>query len=213
MIESLELQRLAPTDWRVLRSVRLEALFDSPHAFTSTYDCEARWGEPEWRRFFDAATWVVAREAERLIGLARSVGDHTMRHVESVWVAPTHRRGGVCSTLLQGLAEIDRRMGVTELLLWVLEDNLDALYAYEALGFKPTGERQPYPIGRFERRLRLCADQLMKGSVPWHGGDVPDSPPEAPAHISAKELFNESDPAPALEQQQELDTARLVGAE
>jgi ribosomal protein S18 acetylase RimI-like enzyme len=200
VIESLELQLLAPTDWRVLRSVRLEALFDSPHAFTSTYDCEVRWGEPEWRRFFDAATWVVAREAERLIGLARSVGDRAMRHVESVWVAPTYRRHGVCCTLLRGLAEIDRRIGVTDLLLWVLEDNLDALHAYEALGFKPTEERQVHPtIGRFELRLRLSADQLMQGAVPWHGGVVPDSPPEASAHISAQELFNESNLAPALQ--------------
>ena len=46
--------------------------------------------------------------------------------------------------------------GVTDLLLWVLEDNHDAQRAYEALGFEPTGERQFLPdLGRFERRLRL----------------------------------------------------------
>ena len=40
------------------------------------------------------------------------------------------------------LAEIDRQMGVTELMLWVLEDNHDAQRAYQALGFESTGERQ-----------------------------------------------------------------------
>ena len=47
-------------------------------------------------------------------------------------------------------------MGVTELMLWVLEDNHDAQRAYQALGFEPTGERQFLPaFGQFERRLRL----------------------------------------------------------
>ena len=34
---TLELDLLAPVDWRVLREARLAALLDSPYAFTSTY--------------------------------------------------------------------------------------------------------------------------------------------------------------------------------
>ena len=57
--------------------------------------------------------------------------------------------------MLDALAGMDRRMGVTDLLLWVLEDNHDAQCAYKALGFEPTGERQLLEeFGRFE--LRLC---------------------------------------------------------
>ena len=55
-----------------------------------------------------------------------------------------------------GLAEIDRQMGVTELMLWVLEDNHDAQRAYQVLGFESTGDRQYLPgFGQFERRLRI----------------------------------------------------------
>ena len=108
---------------------------------------------------FDASIWVVAREAENVIGLARSVGELTRpgaRHVESIWVAPTHRRRGVFRSLLYAIAEIERRNGVTDLLLWVLDDNHDARRAYETLGFQPTGERQFLPdLGRFERRFEL----------------------------------------------------------
>jgi ribosomal protein S18 acetylase RimI-like enzyme len=116
------LKRLAPADWPLLRDARLEALRDSPYAFTSTYADESKWTESEWRRFLETATWVVASEAEKVIGLARSVCDlETLtRHIESVWVAPGHRRRGVCRTLLHALAEMDRQ---TDLLLWVLEDN------------------------------------------------------------------------------------------
>jgi RimJ/RimL family protein N-acetyltransferase len=58
--------------------------------------------------------------------------------------------------LLHRLAEIDRQTGVTELMLWALEDNHDAQRAFQALGFEPTGERQYLPVfGQFERRLRV----------------------------------------------------------
>jgi ribosomal protein S18 acetylase RimI-like enzyme len=157
---TLNLDLLAPVDWRTLRASRLQALLDSPNAFASSYSRESRWEEAEWRRLFDAAIWVVARETENVVGLARSVAEQQpplTRHLESIWVAPTHRRHGVLRHLLQALAEIERRMGVRDLLLWVLEDNDEAHRAYEALGFKLTGERQLLPtVGRFEQRLRLC---------------------------------------------------------
>jgi ribosomal protein S18 acetylase RimI-like enzyme len=162
---TLDLFLLTPLDWRVLRAARLEALCDSPHAFTSSYVQELGWDEPEWLRLFEAARWVIAHEAEKVIALARSVRETerpATRHVESIWVAPTHRRRGVFRTLLRAVAEIERQVEVTDLLLWVLEDNHDAQRAYDAVGFEPTGERQFLPaFGRFERRLRLGIRDLL----------------------------------------------------
>ena len=159
MESTLNLQLLSRVDWRVLKEVRLRALQDSPHAFMSCYVSELRLSDWEWRRMFDAATWIVARNADDVVGLARSVGDPARpwtRHIESIWVAPTHRRRGVCRALLSALADTERQMGVTDLLIWVLEDNHGAERAYEALGFEPTGEQQFLPaLERFERRLRL----------------------------------------------------------
>jgi ribosomal protein S18 acetylase RimI-like enzyme len=156
---TLTLDLLKPVDWRVLRAVRLEALLDSPDAYTSSYAREVSWSELEWRRALRTARWIVARQTEKVIGLAKSVREHgrpTTRHVESVWVSPLHRRQGVFRALMHALSEIERCSGVTDLLLWVLEDNQGAQLAYEALGFEPTGERQPLPdLGRFERRLSV----------------------------------------------------------
>jgi GNAT superfamily N-acetyltransferase len=157
---TLNLDLLTPADWRVLRTARLQALLDSPDAFTSSYAHESRWEESDWRGTFAAATWIVARETESVVGLARSIGEPQLasaRHVESIWVAPTHRRHGVFRHLLHALASVERRMGVRDLLLWVLEDNYDAQRAYQALGFEPTGDRQFLSaVGRFEQRLRLA---------------------------------------------------------
>jgi GNAT superfamily N-acetyltransferase len=163
---TLSLHLLTPADWWLLRKARLEALLDSPQAFTSSYRQEVGWREAEWRRVVDAATWIVAREGGTVIGLARSIGEPDLpatRHVESVWVAPTHRRRGVFRALMHALAETERRMGVTQLMLWVIEDNHDARSAYDALGFEPTGERQFLPaFGRFERRLKLGIRRLLE---------------------------------------------------
>ena len=55
----------------------------------------------EWQRVLDAATWIVAREAQRVIGLAKSVsepGRPSTRYVESAWVAP-RIVDGVCYAL------------------------------------------------------------------------------------------------------------------
>jgi RimJ/RimL family protein N-acetyltransferase len=164
MMEStLELELLTPLDWRILQSARLYALLDSPDAFTSTHAHELAWSELEWQRSLCTATWIVAREAQNVIGLAKVVSEPSLpasRYVESAWVAPTHRRRGVLRALLHRLAEISRRMGVTELMLWVLEDNYAADHAYRALGFEPTGDRQFLPaFGQFETRLRLALNE------------------------------------------------------
>ena len=160
MESTLELDLLTPLNWRVLRAARLYALLDSPCAFTSSYAHESTWGELEWQRVLHAATWIVARDAENVIGLAKSArepGRPATRYVESAWVAPTLRRRGVLRALLQGLVELEREAGVTDFLLWVLEGNHAAQCAYQSLGFVPTGERQFLPaFGRFERRLQLA---------------------------------------------------------
>jgi ribosomal protein S18 acetylase RimI-like enzyme len=164
MKSMLDLELLTPLDWRVVREARLAALLESPQAFTSSYAHESGWEQQEWRQAFNFARWMVAREGEEVIGLAKSVGEADVpsaRHVESIWVAPTHRRRGVFRDLLHSIVEIERSSGVTDLLLWVLEDNQDAQRAYEALGFEQTGERQYLPkFGRFERRLRLQIQHL-----------------------------------------------------
>jgi ribosomal protein S18 acetylase RimI-like enzyme len=152
----LDVRPLEPGDWHVLRTIRLRALAESPRAFTSHYHRESRWNEHQWRRRFDTAHWIVAVEGDQLIGLAGLVDCHPEeQHIESIWVAPTHRNRGVFRSLLDDLIEIARRAGLTDLWLWVLEDNVCARRAYERLGFEWTGERQPIRPGHWRRELRL----------------------------------------------------------
>lgn len=159
MESTLDLRVLSPVDWALLKAARLEALKDSPHAFMSRYDVEWDWSETEWRRAIEAATWIVARDAGRAIGLTRSVVEPMrpgVRYLESIWVDPERRRSGVFRALLHKVADLERHVGATELRLWVLEDNHTARRAYQAAGFEPTGKRQFLPeVGRFELQLRV----------------------------------------------------------
>ncbi|MBA2324347.1 MAG: GNAT family N-acetyltransferase [Pseudonocardiales bacterium] len=156
----VEIRFLAADDWRLLRAARLRALRDSPQAFTSRYSTESVWTEQQWRSRFIAAEWLAAVEPGGVIGIAGLADGrpaHAQHHIESIWVAPEHRRQGVFQSLITTLADRSRRSGHTELLLWVLEGNLDAVLAYRRLGFIETGERGltgPHPH-QYERRLRL----------------------------------------------------------
>ena len=88
-----------------------------------------------------------SREAERWSGWpVRLSSPHDLRrdYLESIWVDPARRRYGVFRALLHKLADLERHMGVTELLLWVLEDNHTARHAYEAVGFRRPGSVSSY---------------------------------------------------------------------
>lgn len=154
----LDFAVLAPDDWRVLRTTRLRALLDSPRAFTARYATERGWTGGQWQERLRREEWTIARLRSEVAGIAcleaPPAGAGEPRHVESVWVAPEQRRRGVLRSIVDTLADRGMRTGSSALLLWVLEDNSDALAAYRSVGFVPTWERQEVEPCRFE--VRLC---------------------------------------------------------
>lgn len=160
-LPGLRVDRLAPDDWLELRTVRLSALREAPQAFLSEHSHEAGWLEDDWRCTLQRAQWVVARTADRVIGVARSSGadddESKERHIEAVWVAPQFRRHGVGRRLVLALVEGELRAGIRDILIWVIDGNQRARRLYEGIGFAPTGERQLLPgkVERYEVRLKL----------------------------------------------------------
>ncbi|HET6740720.1 MAG TPA: GNAT family N-acetyltransferase [Kribbella sp.] len=153
----MELALLGADDWPLAREVRLRALKDSPTAYLADYEIEVTVGEDGWRERFTRMHWVVARDAERVIGMASSVRvpgrPADERHVESVWVDPRYRRTGVLRALLGQLAA--EEPAVSEWRVWVLDTNTVAFEVYDRLGFSPTGERQLLSDGSGRREIRL----------------------------------------------------------
>jgi ribosomal protein S18 acetylase RimI-like enzyme len=154
---------LTEDDWRLLRSIRLRALQDAPHAFTSDYGDEAGHDEPRWRESLRIHLWLVAFQDEMAappVGVIAATRECMAPagepFISSLWVDPRHRRRGIARRLIHTAAERVAARGAEAVSLWVLEGNDAAYGLYAALGFKHTGERQlaPGSSTRHERRMR-----------------------------------------------------------
>ena len=141
-----EIRALNSDDWRDLRGIRLRALADAPHAFTSHYSRESEYDEAKWRDLAVTGRWFVADDGE-LVGVAVGVdgwsGDPKDRELVGMWVAPSHRRRGIAKELLDGVKAWAASEGADTLRLGVREGNHQALTAYLRMGMRSSGETMP----------------------------------------------------------------------
>lgn len=135
------------------KAVRLAALRDAPHAFSSTYTREFQLTDAEWlarveRMNGDSNVGFLAMDGDITCGLVGSFldeKDQTRAHLVSMWTAPTHRQQGVGRLLVEEVVNWARLRKVRSLLLMVTSNNQPAIRFYERLGFRKTGRTEPYP--------------------------------------------------------------------
>ncbi len=145
-------RRLAPSDWELLRRLRLEALQESPAAFGSTFEREVAFDEALWRSRLETSAYFVAETATEAIGMACAVrlvdpdsdSPPTMELV-SMWVAPQHRRFGAGARLVAAVLDHARAEGEPLVGLWVAGGNEAAESFYRAAGFERRGEEENLP--------------------------------------------------------------------
>jgi GNAT superfamily N-acetyltransferase len=151
---SVEIRRIKPDDWALLRDLRLRALLDAPEAFGQTYANAASEPELEWRSNARAASagdrraWFFAGPAgdQGMVQTRRRPPDDCL--VFSMWVAPDARRGGVGRALIDGAADWARSWGARRIVLWVTGVNEGAQRFYEAIGFKLMNDGPDAESGR-----------------------------------------------------------------
>ncbi|WP_280354359.1 GNAT family N-acetyltransferase [Nocardia otitidiscaviarum] len=137
-VPMLILRVLTGPDWPLWRWLRLTALSDAPHAFTSAV---ADWGcgaERRWRvRFDDPATYnVAAFIGGRPVGMASGVpAEHAVVELRSVWVSPLARGKGVGGALIAAVETWARGRSAATLRLAVLPANTAAVVLFERHGF------------------------------------------------------------------------------
>jgi [ribosomal protein S18]-alanine N-acetyltransferase len=83
-------------------------------------------------------------------------------HVMNVAVAPSHRRRGIATTLLERLFELTVGRGRRGYTLEVRVSNTDAIALYERLGFKARGVRRGYYTDNREDALIMWKDPLSE---------------------------------------------------
>jgi ribosomal protein S18 acetylase RimI-like enzyme len=135
------------------KAARLDALEDSPTAFGSTYAGESQLSDAQW---LDRAAQCagpecvgyLAMDAGTACGIVRATPDDqdsSIAWVESMWVAPAHRKTGIGRQLISEVLAWARGRGIHALKLSVTSNNDSAIRFYRSVGFCPTGRTEPYP--------------------------------------------------------------------
>lgn len=162
----MEVRRLSAGDGAVLRDVRLRALAEAPHAFSSSYEREAAYDDELWASRAAAnerGAVFVALERGAPLGMAgghyRAAGDE-IPELWGTWVDPEARRRGVARELVEAVAAWARESGARRLRTAVTDAEISrpAAELYRALGFVDSGEREPLRSGSALEAVAMYRD-------------------------------------------------------
>jgi ribosomal-protein-alanine N-acetyltransferase len=94
-----------------------------------------------------AATWI-AEENEQMTAFAivewTSESGNTIAYIQTLEVAPAHRKRGIATELLHRLETSASTAGATAISLHVAESNASAIHLYHAHGYQPQGKEENY---------------------------------------------------------------------
>jgi ribosomal-protein-alanine N-acetyltransferase len=114
----------------------------------------------ELRRGDGSRCYLVAQRDGSVVGFAGMLYAADDGHVTTVATDPRHRRTGVATALLVGLATDARRRGARAMTLEVRASNDAALGLYRRFGFAPAGVRKAYYGDNGEDALVLWAEDI-----------------------------------------------------
>lgn len=142
--ETPVVRRTRGADWALLRAIRLEALADTPDAFSTTFEEASAYQERRWRSMADEPSSFLAEVGGEVVGMVR--GGRNDQHPGTHWlygmyVTPSQRGGAAARALVDAVASWALAEGATELYLHVGAGVARARAFYEKTGFTPTGER------------------------------------------------------------------------
>ena len=150
------IRRMAPHEWRELRAIRLEAVRDTPTAFSFSYAASAAHTDVFWQERAaveatsdDGATFVACDRNDDWVGSASveplaDVPDHA--HLHAVYVRAEHRgpTGPGARLVEAAIRFAEQHIDVSRLTLGVHESNTRALAFYRRMGFRMTDKVIPY---------------------------------------------------------------------
>ena len=157
MSRDVVVELLAPDEWQRLRSIRLEALTDSGHAFGGTFEAESAEDESAWRLKFEKNDFLIASvngKDAAMLYIEILKGDFGATcWIGGCWSNPKFRGKGLMRALFTYIDRQDKDWKIQGLGVWT--DNFSAIAAYEKLGFVKMGDdtastRQP---GKFFQRM------------------------------------------------------------
>ena len=150
-MSEITVRALTEDEWETYRSLRLEALQESPDAFVADHDTEAAEPEEFWRARMGRSDRLVAEAGGEGVGVV-SIGaaegnrPETAGQLFGLWVRPDWRGRSVAASLVRESARIAEGKGLTQLFYWVGSDNGRAVAFASSFGFRPTDDRRPMRV-------------------------------------------------------------------
>jgi ribosomal protein S18 acetylase RimI-like enzyme len=152
-MSACRIERMRPDDGERVRTVRLQALRDTPDAFGTTLAQDSARPLAEWRTRLESpqGATFVAVEGARDVGLV--VGNPYEGHegaagLFAMWVAPECRGRRLGEALIDAVVAWARASGLRRVLLDVADRNVPAIRLYARKGFEPTGVTGSLPPPR-----------------------------------------------------------------
>ena len=142
MNNGVVVELISPNEWQRLRSIRLQALTESEHAFGGTLEAESIETETAWRAKFEKNDFLIA-SVDGVDGAMMYIevlnGDFGATcWIGGCWSNPIFRGKGLMRAMFTFIDEQEKAWKIQGLGVWT--DNYNAIAAYEKLGFVKMGE-------------------------------------------------------------------------
>ena len=159
-------RRVRADEGELIRGLRIGAIDEAPHQAVNTSDSVRAESRAMTRtrtrleaRSSTMARFVAEHEGE-VVAMVRAQRKGSTVEVDSLWVRPDRRRGGLASALIDAVTDWGARRGASEVSLDVARDNDPALALYAKLGFRLTGGGDRRFVA-MSRPLAVAANQLQ----------------------------------------------------
>ena len=152
----ITIRPILPSDAQLYRTLRLQALLDSPDAYASTHAAEADREEGSWAARLAAAASTGSDRALLalsdgepcgLLWCKLSAAEPDAADIYQMWVAPAFRGLGAGRALLASAVEWATDAGAQRIRLGVTAMDSAALRLYLSSGFCPVGPAEPLRAG------------------------------------------------------------------
>lgn len=132
---------LGPSDWKVLRDLKIKSLSQEKLAFEDVAEGREKYTrrtEQEWQDNFDKKMFLFAKDASGdYVGMVCAITENGIATVQHLYVDSDYRVLGIGKKLLQKLiSKIKEDKDIHKIELQVLTTQLSAINLYHGLGFK-----------------------------------------------------------------------------
>ena len=140
----MKIRCLTSEDGRIWKSFRLAALKNSPDSFSSSYEEESAWSDLAFQDGLNKSRIFAAFIEDNLVGSAGfyRLGPAKINHKGVIWGMYTHpdyRKSGIASALIQEIKHHADHLGLAQLHITAIANNVAAIKLYQKLGFKIYG--------------------------------------------------------------------------